>query len=63
MNAAKVLTWPLRRRRSWKKDAWFIAGMAGAGLALGALKAGRRGAAIGALSGGVGRLIYRLAGR
>jgi len=63
MNAAKVLMWPLRPRRTWKKDALFIAGIAGAAMAVGALKGGKKGAAIGALSGGVGRLIYRLAAR
>ena len=60
--AARVLSWPVRRRRKWKQDALIIAGMAGAGMAIGALKGGKKGAAIGALSAGVGRLIYRIAG-
>jgi len=60
MNASKILVWR-KRHRSWKKDALLTAGMAGAGIAIGALTKGRKGAAIGAISGGVARLIWRIA--
>ena len=61
MNVAKVLPWSMRPRRSWKRDGLFMAGVAGAGLAIGALTGGKKGAAIGAISSGVARLIYRIA--
>ena len=61
MNVARVLPWSMRPRRNWKRDALFMAGVAGAGLAIGALTGGKKGAAIGAISSGVARLIYRIA--
>ncbi|MBI4473224.1 MAG: hypothetical protein HY646_11190 [Acidobacteria bacterium] len=54
---SKVLLWGHRRApRRWKTEALI---MAGAGSAIGALTAGRKGAAIGAASGGLARLIMR----
>jgi len=63
MNAARILTWSMRPRRTWRRDALFIAGMTGAGLAIGALTGGKKGAKIGGISGGVTRLLYRIAKR
>ena len=63
MNPARILSWSMRPRRSWRRDAWFMAGMTGAGVAIGAAVARKKGAAIGAISGGVARLIYRIAVR
>jgi hypothetical protein len=61
MNPAKVLTWSMRPRRRWKRDTLFTAGVTGASIAIGALAGGKKGAAIGAISGGVARLLYRIA--
>ena len=61
MNVARVLPWSMRPRRSWKRDALFIAGIAGAGFAVGALTGGKKGAAIGAIASGVTRLLFRIA--
>ena len=63
MKAARILPWAMRPRRSWKKEAWFMAGTTGAATAIGAATGGKKGAAIGAISGGVARLIYRIATR
>jgi hypothetical protein len=49
--------------RSWEKEMLIIGGGAGAGTAIGALAAGKKGAAVGATAGGVGGLIYDLATR
>ena len=38
-----------------------MAGVAGAGFAIGVLTGGKKGGAIGAISSGVARLIYRIA--
>ncbi len=46
--------------RSWEKEALIIGGSAGAGTAIGALAGGKKGAGIGAATGGVGGLIYDL---
>ena len=61
MNPARVISWSMRPRRRWKRDALFTAGVTGAGIAIGALTGGKKGAAIGAISGGVARLLYRIA--
>jgi hypothetical protein len=50
-------------KRSWQKEALIIGGGAGAGTAIGALAAGKKGAGVGAAAGGVGGLIYDLATR
>jgi hypothetical protein len=46
--------------RSWEKEVLIIGGSAGAGTAIGALAGGKKGAGIGAATGGVGGLIYDL---
>ncbi len=50
-------------KRSWEKDALVIGGSAGAGTAIGAIAAGKKGAAVGAAAGGIGGLIYDLTTR
>lgn len=50
-------------KRSWEREVLIIGGSAGAGTAIGALAAGKKGAAVGAAAGGVGGLIYDLATR
>lgn len=57
---AKVLVWGGGRRRSWKREALMVASTAGIGTAIGALTRGKKGAAIGAISGGIARLIMRM---
>jgi len=52
-----------RRHRSWEREALIVGGSAGAGAAIGAAAKGKRGAAVGALTGGVAGLIYDLATR
>jgi hypothetical protein len=54
---------PHARTRSWEKEVMIIGGSAGAGAAVGALTAGKKGAGIGAGAGGLGGLIYDLATR
>jgi len=56
-----VIVWGGGKRRSWKKEALWIAGTAGVATAVGALIGKKKGAAIGALSGGVSRFISRIA--
>jgi hypothetical protein len=62
-NPARVLPWSMRPRRGWKRDTWFMAGVTGAGVAIGAMIGGKKGAAIGAISSSVARVIYRIAVR
>jgi hypothetical protein len=50
-------------KKSWEKEALIIGGSAGAGTAIGALAAGKKGAGVGAAAGGVGGLIYDLVTR
>jgi hypothetical protein len=50
-------------KRSWEKEALIIGGSAGAGTAIGAIAGGKKGAGIGAASGGVGGLIFDLVTR
>jgi hypothetical protein len=52
-----------KRKRSTEKEVLIVAGSAGAGAAIGGVAAGKKGAAVGALSGGVAGLIYDLATR
>jgi hypothetical protein len=48
------------RKRSWEREVLIIGGSAAAGTAIGAVAAGKKGAAVGAAAGGVGGLIYDL---
>ena len=50
-------------KRSWEKEALIIGGSAGAGTAIGALAGGKKGAGVGAATGGVGGLIFDLVTR
>ncbi|MBI4455030.1 MAG: hypothetical protein HY644_03925 [Acidobacteria bacterium] len=54
---------PDKKKRSWEKDVLIVGGSAGAGAAIGAAAGGKKGAGIGALSGGVAGLLYDLATR
>ena len=54
---------PIKKKRSWEKDALIIGGSAGGGALIGAVAGGKKGAAIGATAGGIGGLIYDLARR
>ena len=47
-------------QRSWEKQLLIVGGSAGAGTAIGALAGGKKGAGVGAATGGVGGLIYDL---
>jgi hypothetical protein len=47
-------------QRSWEKEALIIGGSAGAGTVIGAVAGGKKGAGIGAATGGVGGLVYDL---
>ena len=53
----------VKRHRSWEHEALIVGGSAGAGAAIGAVAKGKRGAAVGALTGGIAGLIYDLATR
>jgi len=53
----------VKRHRSWEREALIVGGGAGAGAAIGAVAKGRKGAAVGALTGGIAGLIYDLATR
>ena len=55
-----VILWGGGRRRSWKREALLIASTAGIATAVGALIGRKKGAAIGAMAGGVTRFISRL---
>jgi hypothetical protein len=55
-----VILWGGGRRRSWKREALLVAGTAGIATAVGALIGKKKGAAIGAMAGGVSRFISRL---
>jgi hypothetical protein len=47
-------------KRSWEQEAMIIGGSAGAGTVIGAVAGGKKGAGIGAATGGIGGLIYDL---
>ncbi len=53
----------VRRKRSWEREALIVGGSAGAGAAIGGLVKGKKGAGVGALTGGIAGLIYDLATR
>jgi len=53
----------VKRHRSWEHEALIVGGSAGAGAAIGAVAKGKRGAAVGALTGGIAGLVYDLATR
>ncbi len=55
-----VIVWGGGKRRSWKREALLIASTAGIATAVGALIGKKKGAAIGAMTGGVARFISRL---
>jgi hypothetical protein len=59
MNAGIVL-YGGGKRQSWEKEALMIAATAGIGTAVGAIAGGKKGAAFGALSGGVTRFLMRM---
>jgi len=59
MNAGVVL-WGGGKRRSWEKEALMIAATAGIATAVGAIAGGKKGAAVGAISGGVTRFLMRM---
>ena len=63
MRAARIIPWVGRKRSSWKRDTAWIAGATGAGLAIGALVGGKKGASMGAVSGGVARWLWRMASK
>jgi hypothetical protein len=63
MGVPKILPWSGRRRSTWKKDVLWLAGATGAGIAVGALLGGKKGASIGAVSGSMGRWIWKIAGK
>src|SRR6185369_10146366 len=52
-----------KNKRSWEKEVLIIGGSAGAGTAIGALAGGKKGAGVGAATGGVGGLIFDLVTR
>jgi hypothetical protein len=58
-----VATTPVKKKRTWQKEALIIGGGAGAGVAVGAIAGGKKGAAIGGVSGGIAAAIYDLATR
>ena len=56
-----VLVWGGGQRRSWQREALMIAASAGIATAVGAIIGKKKGAAIGAISGGVSRFLSRWA--
>ena len=61
--AVRIMTFGVGRQRSWKREALWMAGSAGAGTVIGAATRGKKGATLGAISGGVARLILAVATR
>jgi hypothetical protein len=57
------MTFGVGRKRSWKREALWMAGTTGVGTVIGALTGGKRGAAIGATASGATRFILALATR
>ena len=57
---AKVVVWGGGKRQSWEKEALMIAATAGIATAVGAMVGGKKGAAFGAISGGVTRFLMRM---
>jgi hypothetical protein len=62
MRASKVIPWA-SPYRNWKKETLNMATAAGAGMLVGSLIGGRKGATIGAVSGSFGRWLRWWAGR
>jgi hypothetical protein len=59
--AVKYQTEPQHiNKQPWEKDALIVGGSAGGGALIGALAKGKKGAGVGAATGGVGGLIYDL---
>jgi len=62
--AARVMTFGVGgKRRSWKREAVWIAGTAGVGTLIGALVRGKRGAAIGGPTGAAARYLAAICTR
>ena len=59
----RVVTCGVGRKRSWKREALWMAGTTGVGTLIGALTGGKKGAAIGATSSGAVRFILALVAR
>ena len=57
------MTFGVGGKRSWKREALWMAGTAGVGTLIGVLSGGKRGAAIGATTGGAARFILALVTR
>jgi hypothetical protein len=57
---ANVVLWGGGKRQSWEKETLMIAATAGIATAVGALVGGKKGAAFGAISGGVTRFLMRM---
>ena len=55
--AGRVMTFGVGGRRTWKREALWMAGTAGVGTLIGALTGGKRGAAVGAMTSGAARFI------
>jgi hypothetical protein len=58
--ASKIMTFGVGGKRSWKREAVWMAGTAGVGTLIGVLAGGKRGAAIGAGTSGAARFILAL---
>jgi hypothetical protein len=61
--AAKIMTFGVGGKRSWKREALWMAGTTGVGTLIGVLSGGKRGAAIGATTSGAARFILALVTR
>jgi hypothetical protein len=57
------MTFGVGGKRTWKREALWMAGTAGVGTLIGALTAGKRGAAVGAMTSGAARFILALVTR
>ena len=62
MKASSLVPW-IRPYRSWRKETLNMASAAGAGMLVGSLIGGKKGATIGAVSGGFARWLRWWAGR
>jgi hypothetical protein len=59
----RVVTCGVGGKRSWKREALWLAGTAGVGTLIGALTGGKKGAAVGATTSGAARFILALVSR
>jgi hypothetical protein len=57
---ANVVLWGGGKRQSWEKETLMIAATAGIATAVGAIVGGKKGATVGAISGGVARFLMRM---